>query len=339
MTEERSLTGVEGNGVVPEVEISLRERFFNIKTLLSFVAAFAVLFIVISRLDVNLGTLWLNIKGSNPFLYMLAAAIYYSAFPLRGSRWQLLLRNVKLLHRPGMQLPSRRGLTEIIFLSWFANCILPAKLGDVYRGYLLKRNSNIGLSTGMGTVLAERALDMVMVVVLMVLAGLTLWGGNESLTWGIAGVGLAMALVALVGVVVMHRFGSSLQRLLPFRFQGYYQAFQEGTLGSFGQLPILIALSAVIWLVEAGRLYFVTQSLGVPLGLPVVLFVASANSILTIFPFTPAGLGLVEVGVTGLLMLFTSKELALAVTIMDRGISYWSVLLLGLVTFLVSRKK
>ena len=31
--------------------------------------------------------------------------------------------------------------TEIIFLSWLVNCVVPAKLGDVYRAYLLKINS------------------------------------------------------------------------------------------------------------------------------------------------------------------------------------------------------
>lgn len=339
MSREGDLATSVVESTAPGTDISLRERFLNLKTLLSFAAAFAVLFLMVTRLDVSLGTLWLNIKGSNPFLYVLAIAVYYLTFPLRGARWQLLLKNVAVRHRPGVRMPSWPGLMEIIFLSWFANCVLPAKLGDVYRGYLLKKNSDMGLSTGMGTVLAERAVDMLIVVALMAAAALALLGGNPGLTWGIMGLGGGMAIAALLGMVVMQRFGGNLQQLLPLRLRGYFQAFKEGTLGSFGQLPLLAALSIVIWLVEAGRLYFVAQSLGVPLGLAAVLFVASANSILTVFPFTPAGLGLVEAGVTGLLMMFMSKELALSLALMDRGISYWSVLLVGLVVFLFSRKK
>ena len=30
--------------------------------------------------------------------------------------------------------------TEILFLSWFVNCLVPAKLGDLYRAYLLRGN-------------------------------------------------------------------------------------------------------------------------------------------------------------------------------------------------------
>ena len=29
-----------------------------------------------------------------------------------------------------------RDSTEIIFISWLVNCLVPAKLGDVYRAYL-----------------------------------------------------------------------------------------------------------------------------------------------------------------------------------------------------------
>ena len=45
------------------------------------------------------------------------------------------------------------GLVEIIYLSWFVNCIVPAKLGDAYRSYLLKRNSNVAFSSTIGTIL------------------------------------------------------------------------------------------------------------------------------------------------------------------------------------------
>src|SRR3712207_7067169 len=38
------------------------------------------------------------------------------------------------------------GISEIVMLSWFANCIVPAKLGDAYRAYLLKRTAGVSFS-------------------------------------------------------------------------------------------------------------------------------------------------------------------------------------------------
>ena len=58
-----------------------------------------------------------------------------------------------------------RDATEIIFISWLVNCLVPAKLGDLYRAYLLKINSTVSLSRTFGTVFIERVLDLFAIVV------------------------------------------------------------------------------------------------------------------------------------------------------------------------------
>ena len=37
-------------------------------------------------------------------------------------------------------------LTEILYLSWFANCVVPAKLGDIYRSYLARNCLGVSMS-------------------------------------------------------------------------------------------------------------------------------------------------------------------------------------------------
>ena len=59
------------------------------------------------------------------------SSIFYAGFPLRGLRWAILLRGA------GFPLGTRDA-TEIIFISWLVNCLVPAKLGDIYRAYLLR---------------------------------------------------------------------------------------------------------------------------------------------------------------------------------------------------------
>jgi len=67
---------------------------------------------------------------------LLALLVYYAGFPLRGWRWTKLLRGA------GYKVKVKDG-TEILFLSWLVNCIVPAKLGDLYRAYLFKLNSPV----------------------------------------------------------------------------------------------------------------------------------------------------------------------------------------------------
>src|SRR3972149_3360972 len=137
--------------IEPVQEVSLGKRFFNIRTGASFVIAFAILFFLLTRLDVDTAAIWENVRRSNPLFYALAFVVYYSTFLMRGGRWRVLLENVGFRRNMGVKLPSIWGLGKIILLSWFANCIMPAKLGDAYRAYLLKKNADVSFSKTMGT--------------------------------------------------------------------------------------------------------------------------------------------------------------------------------------------
>ena len=98
---------------------------------------------------------------------------------------------------------------------------------------------------------------------------------------------------------------------------------------SFGRMRLVAALGLAAWLCEAGRLFFVVMSLGTPVALGLVLFVPMANGLLTAVPLTPGGLGVVESGVTGLLRLELAFETAIAVTLVDRTISFLSTVVFG----------
>ena len=90
--------------------------------------------------------------------------VFYLGFPLRGYRWQRLLRETGFII-------GLRNSTEILYISWFVNCVVPAKLGDVYRAYLLKMNSDASLSRTFGTVFIERILDIFAIAILGLAAG------------------------------------------------------------------------------------------------------------------------------------------------------------------------
>lgn len=317
-------------------EVSLRKRFFNARTGVSFAIAFAILFFLWRSLDVPLGDIWENVRQSNPLIYALSFVGYYSTFPLRGGRWRVLLENVGFRRDLGVRLPSFWGLGEMIFLSWFANCIVPAKLGDAYRAYLLKKNANVSFSKTVGTILAERIIDMVILFALLVGAALgVIRGRNAATAMWIVELGLGFIALLVIGLLALRFFGGTIQRLIPHRFRSAYGRFLEGTLGSFRQIPRLIFITVLVWLFEAGRLLLVTQSMGITLALSLILFVALAHSLLTAIPFTPGGLGLAEAGMVSLLMIAdVSKESAVSIAILDRVVSYWSIIFFGLLIFL-----
>lgn len=101
--------------------------------------------------------------------------------PLARPALGALLANVGYDRPAGRAIPSIFGLTQIMYLPWFANCLAFARLGDVYRGYLLKKEANVSFAVTLGTVLAERLLDLLVVAtmigvgVFIILDGTTLY--------------------------------------------------------------------------------------------------------------------------------------------------------------------
>ncbi|MBV9132071.1 MAG: flippase-like domain-containing protein, partial [Chloroflexi bacterium] len=144
---------------VAEVETatapSLGQRFFNVRTLLSFGLGFAILAFLFTRVQIDVGAILDRVRQANVFILAVALLVFYTTFPIRAVRWRRLLDNVEVsTHEEGGRRMGIPALSEIMFLAWFANCIVPAKLGDVYRAYLLKLNVGVSFSTTIGTILA-----------------------------------------------------------------------------------------------------------------------------------------------------------------------------------------
>ena len=106
----------------------------------------------------------------NAKIYFVFAAfiIYYLSFPIRTFRWRMLLENVGYTEANGIHLPKFWKLLEIVYVSWFANVIVPAKLGDLYWAYLLRREAGLPASRTFGTVIAERLLDLIVLLLLFI---------------------------------------------------------------------------------------------------------------------------------------------------------------------------
>jgi uncharacterized protein (TIRG00374 family) len=92
------------------------------------------------------------------------------------------------------------------------------------------------------------------------------------------------------------------------------------------------------------RLYFVVASLnfpGVSLGISGAFFVALVGSLLTAVPLSPAGLGIVEAGVVGVLTVAyrVPTTEATAIALVDRAISVLSIIVLGSIAYAISPKR
>jgi hypothetical protein len=312
--------------------VSVAQRVFSLPTLVSLAVAAAFLVFLVLRFDVDLSATWQQVKNSNPWILALALLVHYTTFIFRGARWRLLLQNTGGQERPS---PGILYCSELTLLGWFANSVAWFRLGDAYRAYLYHHEQRASFSRTVGTILSERVLDTALVAALLLISVPFLIGRETGPSWIVVAIALSLLAILALVLLLIVKFREKLLQWLPVWLAERYQRFCEGVLGSFRQMPLVTLLGLMGWLAEVGRLYLVTLALGIDLSFALIVFITLANSLLTLVP-TPGGIGAVESGVVGLLVRLSALATsgAAALVLVDRSISYVSIIVSGAAVFL-----
>jgi uncharacterized protein (TIRG00374 family) len=274
-------------------------------------------------------------------LLALAALIHYGGFALRGHRWQLLLKTVG--YRLGYLYTS-----GVLLSGWFVSALLPARAGDAFRLLALQTppptQPPVPVAAALGTVVLERALDIL--AILLLGAGFSLMVLQGRIPGWLLGVyGGALALVLLLGGILLatpfllERLHALSARPLWHKTLDFLTQIAS-TLRQLARHPgmalLAVGESLLIWLCDGLLLWLVVLSLGHPFLLGEASFVALTVDIFAAVPLTPGGIGQIETAYALLLALIAHPGLQIpAVVLATRAISYWSFLILsGLVALL-----
>ena len=106
----------------------------------------------------DLGQVWSEIQNGRVGLLVLAVGITLMTYVFRALRWQYLLRP---LGRPPFSAVFR---TTVI--GFAVSTLLPARAGEVVRPYLLARRAGFSATSAFATIILERVLDLITVLLL-----------------------------------------------------------------------------------------------------------------------------------------------------------------------------
>lgn len=153
------------------------------------------LYLVFRSIDWH--TLWTVYREAD-YLYVVPAILILAFTSVaRAFRWHTLMYPEQTV--------SIRKLFNFVNIGYLFNGILPAKIGELVRGYLVGRHVSGGIAQGLSTLLVERLMDVLAVVVLLVLlipfVALPAWITRGGLIFGV------VAIVGVGGLVVLARFG------------------------------------------------------------------------------------------------------------------------------------
>jgi hypothetical protein len=291
-----------------------------------------LLLLRLGDIDISMATL----RQINPAYMLVAIVIHYSGFVMRGWRWQKLLAG--LGHRLGYPYT-----TALLMSGWFVSALVPARLGDVARAYMLRRDHNVAMSQGLASIATERALDILAILTLaLVAATWALAGRTPPWIWQtIAGGSIFFGLAAVV-LLVTPQLETWFLNLLPWTLYQKLARFGFDMLVSIrrlGQNPTLLLTvagqSLYIWLCDVFLMYFVFLSIGATAPLSVSAFTSMTVDLAAAVPIIPGALGQVEGTALGVLSIFDiGTQQSSLMILLNRFVSFWSFILVsGAITY------
>ncbi len=277
---------------------------------------------------------------------IIAFILMWAGFLWRTLRWRRLI-NVGL--PGGRRIPLKTCFTVII-IGYMANNILPARIGEVARAYLLSRKLGVPKSYSLGTIVTERLADVLMLVLLISLTLLLLPLPAESKRIATSGavVGFAAAL-GLVGAVIWRERVKALLTALLHRLRLGAQADRLVTMAdrflagvscgnSWRTLTLVGFDSLGIWVFGQIMMWYVARACNLPIGGVEVLYVMCVVNLSAMLPSGPGYVGSYQFFCVFSLSAFhIDKEPALAFSFVSHIVWYLPLTIVGLLLFVRER--
>ncbi len=279
-------------------------------------------------------------------LYLfLAAPMIIGLTALRAWRMMKILSPVKKV--------SFKSMFAITSVGFMAIISLPFRLGELIRPYLLKREENIGFTSGLAAVAVERVFDGLSLVAFFIFS-VVLAGGSEraidlggvqvklfSLAVLASGVFLS-AFIFLLLVILKRDLAEGaigwLCKMLPHRIEDAVKSSVSRFIDGLSALPdiescvVLFVQSVSVWVLNSFFLYLTLLACGIHLPILYSLPIQAIICIVISVPAGPGFIGSYQLAAVGGLMFFgVDKSSALAFSFVNHFLTLLGVLGLGLI--------
>lgn len=212
--------------------------------------------------------LWLDFSQVNWFWIFIVLILFTISNWSRAERWVLLLAPLNLV-------PRKLNAFLSIMLGYFANLGIP-RIGEIVRGGTLSRYEEIGIDKAMGTIVTDRILDVLSLLIVLLAAFAiefdtisaflvenTELSSLQSIVnaWTIGG----LIVLSILGLVVLrYILHASTQNALVLKIRKFIHGFQEGIVSVLKvKSPFqLIFHSVLIWIMYYLMTYSCFKSFG-----------------------------------------------------------------------------
>lgn len=264
-----------------------------------------------------------------------AIGVYFVGVWLRAARWRLLMS-------PFASVSTAR-LFRVVLIGFAVNNVLPLRLGEIVRTYLLRQSHDVPIASTLATILIERLLDVFALCGLMTLV--LFFVPLEGVVLALAGTTATITAVGVVGILVMlvvpRRFvdrlfdvGIALADRLHRRLGKLARSVVDGlrVLEDGRALLAIVPLSIMCWLAELGLYVCLMYALDFDSGILSLAAGMVIANLLTVLPSAPGYIGTFDLFLQRTLVdsFGVAEATAGAYTILTHAVLLIPVVLVGL---------
>ena len=305
------------------------------RTILVVVLTVALLWL--SLRNKNLSEVWRAVLRGNRALIGVAILITLQTYALRARRWQTLLAPIG-----HARFRTAFRTTVIGFAAIF---LLPGRVGEVLRPYLLARQEGLDPAATFATIVIERVLDVVTILLLFACSMplITVDIGNDVRIAGAIAVSVAIAALVVLFTTSGHperlgNWAAFLSRPLPARARTVVAKLAHAFAGGLAvmrhprRLLIVMVWSIALWFSLALQIWITSRAFDLTFSFPgtflVMMFLAVGVSVPT-----PGGVGAFQNAYQYAVVHFfaANGDTAAAAANVLWGVSFVPVTLMGLV--------
>lgn len=282
---------------------------------------------------IDFGVVRDSLAESNYWWLAPALAALSLCVAVRAVRWQLLFRRETR--------PPLGPVASAMLVGLFCNCILPVRAGEVARIVVLNQRSRTSRVEAVGTVVLERALDVLCLLVLLFVIAPSL--PPVSWLWPAAVLGVVLVLGLALTAWVLARWGdrpirAALRPLTRLGLVGEDRVrraaanLSQGLAGlrDWRLLAAGLVLTTLSWLLLGLSMWFVLRAFALGLSPVAGLLVAIAVNIGMILPSTAAAVGVYEASVLVALSVYgVPKEQALSYALVAHMLNFVPFVVVG----------
>jgi uncharacterized protein (TIRG00374 family) len=285
----------------------------------------------------------MEMKSARADLLLLALALTGGMALVRAERWQYLLAPLG---------PTRFWVAfRTTTIGFAVSYILPARAGEVLRPYLLARRERLPATAAFATIIVERILDLLTVLLLLGLFFLFMQENEAAAAPALfravllgAAAAAPVAATILVAMFVMaghperlHGVVLKIEHILPARLAralaGFMKTFAEGlaVVRSPGRLMWAMGWSFVLWGGIALQLWVLVRAFAIALPFG-GSFLVTAILVVGVAVPTPGGVGGTHEALRLSLTSFyhADNDAAVGAAILQHGVNFVPYLLLGI---------